>query len=296
MKKFLQITACSAAVLTASMTSSANTVMLKYKTQSGQEITIKSSQLEEMYKKLPPEMVSKLPKDKVMSALRDQELAGLLLKDAAAAAGLANDPKVKEMAQKLLESSMVTIYVEQKIAERITPQAREAIYKEVTEAMKNQKLYDISIIQVRDNDHGMKVVQLLDANQDFGSVAQKNSINKETAAQGGKVGSLPEALLTRAFGPDLMKAISILKDGKHSKQVIKNPEGKFFELKLNGSRMAPIPTMKAAEKELNEILAKKALMDIIVDLKTKAEKANKFSSFDSSGKPQAPVTLDIPTA
>lgn len=294
MKKFLQISLYSAIATGLSMTAEADAVMLKYKTQSGKEVVVKSSQLEERHKKLPPEMVSKIGKDKVLSALRDQELAALLLKDAAAAQNMADDPQVKEMAQKLLESAMVSTYVEREVSKRITPEARQSVYKEITEPLKNQRLYDVSIIQVKDVADGQRVIQLLDSGKDFGSTAKMNSIHKPTAAQNGKVGTLPEMLLNQAFGPDMIKAISTLKDGKYSKQVIKNPDGKFFVVMTHGSRMAKIPALSEVQKELDDVLAKKALLEIIMDLKTKAEKANRFSTFDANGKPQAATTLNVP--
>lgn len=294
MNKFLKISLYSAISAGMSMTAAADAVMLKYKTQAGQDVTIKASQLEAMHKKLPADVVSKIGKDKVMSALRDQELAALLLKDEAAAEDLANDPKVKEMAQKLLESAMVSTFVEREVSKRITPEARQKVYKEITEPLKNQRLYDVSIIQAKDAADGQRIIQLLDSGKDFASVAKANSLHKPTAAQNGKVGTLPEMLLNQAFGPDMVKALSILKDGKHSKQVIKNPEGKFFVVMSHGSRMAKIPALSEVQKELDDVLAKKALLEVIMDLKAKAEKSNRFSTYDANGKPEAATTLNVP--
>jgi peptidyl-prolyl cis-trans isomerase C len=239
-------------------------------------------------------MVAKVGKDKVLTVLRDQELASLLIKDEAMSTGLDKDPKVQEMAKKLLESAMVNTYIGREVEKRITDDARQNIYKEVIEPMKNQRLYDISIIQAKDMADGQRIIQLLDSGKDFGSTAKMNSIHKETAAQNGKVGAVPEMLLNQAFGSDLVKTISTLKDGKYSKQVIKNPDGKFFVVMLNGSRMAKIPALNEVKNELDEVLAKKALLDVIMDLKAKAEKANRFSTFDTNGKPQAPTSLNMP--
>jgi peptidyl-prolyl cis-trans isomerase C len=294
MKKFLKISLSIALGLP--MVAAADTVMLKYKTQAGQDITIKASQLEEMRKKLPPEIVAKVGKDKILTVLRDQELATLLLKDAAMAAGLENDQKVQEMAKKLLESAVVNTYIGREVEKRITDAARQKIYKEVIEPMKNQRNYDISIIQAKDMADGQRIIQLLDSGKDFGATAKMNSIQKETAAQNGKVGAVPEMFLSQAFGPDLLKAISTLKDGKYSKQVVKSPDGRFFVVMLNGSRMAQIPPLDKIKSELDEVLSKKALLEIIMDLKAKAEKASRFSTFDANGKPQAPTSLAMPQA
>jgi peptidyl-prolyl cis-trans isomerase C len=291
MNKFLQISLSMALGL--AMTAKADAVMLKYKNQSGTEVVVKASQLEEMRKKLPPEMVAKAGKDKIITALRDQELATLLLKDAAMSAGLENDPKVKEMAKKLLESAMVNTYIGREVEKRITDEARQKIYKEIIEPMKNQRQYDISMIQAKDMADGQRIVQLLDSGKDFGATAKMNSIHKETAAKNGKVGALPEILLNQAFGPDMLKVISTLKDGKYSKQVIKAPDGRFYIIMLHGSRMAKIPALNDVKNELDEVLAKQALLEIIMDLKSKAEKANRFSTFDANGKPQAP-SLNMP--
>ena len=291
MKKFLNISLSIALGL--SMVAKADTVMLKYKTQAGKEVLVKSSQLEEMRKKLPSDVIAKAGKDKVLTVLRDQELATLLLKDAAISAGLENDPKVKEMAQKLLESAMVNTYIAREVEKRITDEARQKLYKEIIEPMRNQRHYDISIIQAKDMADGQRIVQLLDSGKDFGATAKMNSIQKETAAQNGKVGAVPEMFLNKAFGPDMLKVIGTLKDGKYSKQVIKAPDGRFYIAMLHGSRLAQIPALDKIKNELDEVLAKQALLEVIMDLKDKAEKAKRFSTFDANGKPQA-SSLNMP--
>lgn len=294
MTKSLKFSLLTLVALAIIMPAKADVVMLKYKTHDGKEVLIKASQLEEMRKKLPADLISKIGKDKVLTALRDQELAALLLKDGAAAQHLENDPQVKEMARKLLDSAIVSTYVEREVSKRITPEARQKVYTEITTPLKNQKLYDISIIQVKDEADGQRVLQLLDSGKDFGVTAKMNSINQPTAAQNGKVGALPEMLLSQAFGTEIINVLSTLKDGKYAKQVIKNKEGKCFIVKLHGSRMAKIPSLNEVQNELDDVLAKKALFEIITELKAKAEKDNRFSTFDANGKPQASTTLNVP--
>ena len=146
---------------------------------------------------------------------------------------------------------------------------------------KNQKEFEVSVIITKDEKSAKNALKALGAGKDFAAVAAEYSIEPNTKKQGGRLGYLVEGAVGEVLGPDVGKALKILKDNVYSKKPIKLKDGKYIIVRRGNSRAAVAPTFEEIKPQLKSMYSQKALGEYIDSLR----KTAKVEVFTMDGKP-----------
>ncbi len=232
------------------------------------------------------EQVRAATMDAVFRPLRDQKAVELILETAKSKENLSSDPEVLKMMKEAQKAIEMQVFLGREVQKRITDDKLKVIYAEVLKKVKNQKEMEVSIILTGNEGEANIVLAELNTGKDFSEVAQKHSIEPNTKKQGGRVGFLIEGAISEVLGPDVAQSLKVLKDGVHSKKVIKTKDGKFLIVRRGSSRAAVVPQFEELKPQLVSMYSQKGLIEYIDEIK----KTLGAKVFTMDGKPD---TLQI---
>ena len=163
----------------------------------------------------------------------------------------------------------------------MTDDKLKTLYAEILNKVKGQKEIEVSIILADNEATAGKAMVELNTGKDFGEVAQQYSVEANTKKRGGLIGFLLEPAIPEVLGKEVAQALKILKDGFHSKKIIKAKDGKFLIVRRGASRAAEAPKFEEVKPQLTSMYSQKGLMEYLDELK----KSLNVKVFTIEGKP-----------
>ncbi len=243
-----------------------------------------------------PDQIKKAPLEVAFRPLRDQEVLKLLIEDAKSKANLSNDEEVKKLMDEARVAIEMQVFLKRALEKRITDDKLKAFYNEISQKMKNQKEFDVSIILVDNENTANKVLNDLDSGKDFNELAKQYSKDPNSQKTGGKIGYIPESALAMALSPEAAAAIKTSKDGTHYKKVIKLKNGGFLIVRTDGRRAAKLESFETLKPQLKSLHAQQALIKYVEELAEDAKKQSDFKVYTIEGKEDVFKLTSAPAA
>lgn len=211
-----------------------------------------------------PEQYQALPDEVLFNGLRDQLIDQLLLAQAAAEAGLEQQPSVAIQIANQRRATLAEAYLRSEIAARVTPEAAEALYKErYVDAPPQQEVHAAHIL-VDSEEKAKELKAQLDGGADFAELAKANGTDG-TASRGGDLGWFVHSDMV----PEFADAAFAMEPGAIGGPV-KSAAG-WHLIKLEEKRERAAPALEDVRGQLAGDLAQKAQDDVLAAAREKAK-------------------------
>ena len=241
--------------------------------------SIKLQELKD-FQKNGPKQIQAAPFDKIFAPLRDQKLIEKVIESEKSKANLSSDAEVRKMLDEARKAIEMQVFLKRAIEKYITDDKLRPLYTQLVSKFKGQKEFEVSIIVLDSKAKADTAMKELNSGKSFSDVAKTYSIEANTRAQGGRLGFLLAPAVDQVLGPDVGKALKILKDNVHSRQVIKKG-GRFMIVRRGSSRAATPPSFEAVKTQLKSMYSKTALLDYLKDLSNRVN----VQVYTMDGKP-----------
>lgn len=211
-----------------------------------------------------PDQYQQLPDEVLFSGLRDQMVDQMLLAQAAAAAGMEQQPAIALHILNQRRATLAESYLRQEIAARVTPEAVEALYNErYVDAPPEQEVHAAHIL-VETEETAKALKAELDGGADFAELAKANGTDG-TAARGGDLGWFVRADMV----PEFADAAFAMEPGTVSDPV-KTAFG-WHLIRLEEKRERAAPALDDVRGQLAGDLAQKAQEEIVAAVRENAK-------------------------
>lgn len=253
----------------------------------GEEIT--ASDVQEVEKALPPQLIAQAKdKKKLAQGLREQLIVVRLLVQEAKKADLEKDPDVQKQLERMKEGLLFQAFLSKEIAPKITEAALKVAYDDyVKNFPKDLKETRARHILVKDEATAKDLAKRIKGGADFLKLARENSLDTNSAKEGGDLGYFSADAMMPAFSD----AVNKLKPGEVSSEPVKTDFG-YHIIRVEDRRSMRPKSFEEMKPELAGKLqedAAKALID-------RVKKAAKIELFDENGKPEAAPADAAPAA
>ena len=212
-----------------------------------------------------------------MEQLHGQLVEGLvetrLMAQAARAAGMMDDPVVKQRMAFLTNNVLQQTYLDRLIAAEITEERLRAAYQESIAGQSGGEEIRARHILLEDEDAAKAVIGELDAGVDFASLAQERSTGP-SGPTGGDLGYFTKDQMVAPFA----EAAFAMNPGEYSKQPVKTDFG-WHVIKVEDRRTSAPPTFEESQAELSRDMTREFVLTLMADLLKAAE----VSRFDAQG-------------
>jgi hypothetical protein len=256
--------------------SSANPVVVQVGSSS-----VRLDEIQKMKDASSVEQVRGAPLEAVFGPLRDNRAVELVLETEKSKENLSNDPEVEKLMKEARKAIEMQVFISRKVQKRTTDDKLRALYAEILNKVKGQKEIEVSILLADNEGSANKAMVELNAGKDFGEVAQQYSVETNTKKRGGLIGFLLEPAIPEILGKEVAQALKILKDGFHSRKIIKAKDGRFLIVRRGASRAAEAPKFEEIKPQLASMYSQKGLMEYLDELK----KSLNVKVFTIEGKP-----------
>jgi peptidyl-prolyl cis-trans isomerase C len=238
-------------------------------------VDIYKNALDEQVKQLGGR-ASQVPADVLYNALRDQLVTQELVAQAAAKAGLDNDP---EVASKLLEAKarvLQEVYLKKTVEAKIDENQLKTAYEEYKKSNPPRQEARASHILVDSEAEALELIKKLDDGGDFSALAKDKSKDPGSGQQGGDLGWFTAEVMV----PEFSTAAFALEPGTYTKAPVKSQFG-WHIIKLAEKRQQAVPAFDTMRGQLTGQLSEKILEDVLKTLRGAAT----VEEFDADGKP-----------
>lgn len=211
-----------------------------------------------------------LPDDAKTSVLVNALIEVRLVAQAAKAANVPESEAYKQQIAFLEAQTLRSVYVDGKIAERVTDEAVRKAYDEQVAKIPAVEEYRASHILVASLQDANDVVGALKDGEDFAQLAKERSLDEVSREKGGDLGFIGSGEMIEEFE----KAAASLKPGEYAAVPIKTAFG-FHVVKLVERRPRPAPSYDDLSGQIRASLEASTTRDVLEDLRAKA-KVEKF--------------------
>ncbi len=243
--------------------------------------SVKLDEIQKLKDSASADQVRAAPIEAVFRPLRDQKAIELVLETAKNKVNLSGDAEVEKLMQEARKAIEMQVFLSREVQKRVTDDKLKVLYGEILNKVKGQKEIEVSIILADNEAAAGKAMIELNAGKDFAEVAQAHSVETNTKKRGGLIGFLLEPAIPEILGKEVAQALKILKDGFHSKKIIKAKDGKFLIVRRGSSRAAEAPKFDEVKPQLTSMYSQKGLMEYLDELK----KNLNVKVFTIDGKP-----------
>jgi peptidyl-prolyl cis-trans isomerase C len=243
--------------------------------------SVKLDEIQKLKDSASADQVRGAPIEAVFRPLRDQKAIELVLETAKSKVNLSGDAEVEKLMQEAKKAIEMQVFLSREVQKRVTDDKLKTLYAEILNKVKGQKEIEVSLILADDEAAAGKAMVELNTGKDFGEVAQQYSVEANTKKRGGLIGFLLEPAIPEVLGKEVAQALKILKDGFHSKKIIKAKDGKFLIVRRGTSRAAEAPKFEEVKPQLTSMYSQKGLMEYLDELK----KSLNVKVFTIEGKP-----------
>ncbi len=229
---------------------------------------------------LPPEDIEQIKENLVRVELIAQQAE----KD-----GLTKDPEVANRLE-LARLNIIQQAAAQKYLKDYTPTEAElrAEY-DAQLASSSMVEYQARHILVSGEDVAQKVIQQLDAGQDFATLAKRLSIDKESAKAGGDLGWFAPNRMVKPFAD----AVALLKKGDYTKTPVQSQFG-WHVIQLQNTRDRTPPAFDQVKEQLSQIVLSKKFKAYSDEMIKTAKIEPPLSTAPAA--PAAPASTPAPAA
>lgn len=225
-----------------------------------------------------PQIAGQLPFNEFYQKAVDVFVNGKLLYQAAQKAKVTETAEYENELKTLKEDLARKIFLEEAVEEKVTPAAIQAFYEtEYVSKFTSQKEMNAKHILLEDEATAKKVLEKLNAGEDFDTVAKEFTKDKTI-----ELGYFTEDLMV----PEFVGAVKKLKVGEYTKAPVKTQFGYHVVLLLDERDSAPLP-LKELEPQIKNILDQQAVAEIF----DKLYKESKIEKYDLDGNemPEQPA-------
>lgn len=222
-----------------------------------------------------PQIAAQVPFDQFYDKAVDIFVKSKLVSQAAEKEKIENSAEYKEQLNVIKEDLARKVYLEKKVAEKVTPAAVQNIYDNTyLKDFKSQKEAKAKHILVSDEATANEVIKKLNNKEDFDKLAQEYSKDRAD------LGYFTEKMMV----PEFSKAAFAMEKGEFSKKPVKTQFGYHVILLEDFRDSTPLP-FKAVEPQIRQILTQQAIAETMAGLYD----AGKVEQFDLQGKKVQPA-------
>lgn len=242
------------------------------------------------YIQLMPANIQQLPAAAVYPLALDQVVNTRIVQNKAEAAGLENDPEVKEQLSMAEQQIIRSIYVQRMVDKEITDAELKKAYDQYVKQIPEVQELRASHILVETKEQADALVAELKAGGDFAALAAKNSKDPGNKDNGGDLGFFGAQDMVKEFSDFVFQ----MEPGSISETPVQTQFG-WHVVQVTGKRTRPKPSFEEVKPSLQVELRRQILEEKLEDWK----EAAKIETFDINGEPlkaAAPVssTTQVP--
>ncbi len=237
------------------------------------EMIVTRSQLPPQYQQLPP--------DVLFTGILDQLIQQQLLADTLEEVPARVDYALGNERRSLLAGEVVNDLMQAEVSD----EELQAAYDEAFGSAEATPEFNASHILVETEEEATKVLERLEADEDFAEIAKEVSTDPGSGANGGELGW---------FGPGMMvapfeTAVQELEAGEVTAEPVKTQFG-FHIIKLNETRTQEPPALEEVQEELASQVRQQKVQDRLAELEGDAEITR---SEEGAIDPAALTNLDL---
>lgn len=210
----------------------------------------------------------------IFPLLQEQYLIGELIENAAKDKGIdANNPKVQERLNQVLDQALRAAYIEEVGKEKVTDADVQKAYDDIIGNAPAQMERKARHILLKDEATANALIVKLNQGADFATLAEKNSTGP-TGAKGGDLGYFANGEMV----PEFERAAYALEIGNFTQKPIKTQFG-YHIIMVEDERQRAKPAFEDVKEQLANQLRQAATAETIQDLRANAE----ITMFDFTG-------------
>ncbi len=227
------------------------------------------------YIKMMPANVQQLPPQAVYPIALDQVINTRLVQNKAEAAGLENDPEVRQQLDMAKQQIIRTVYVQRAVDKEISDSDLKKKYDEMVGKTPAIEEVKAAHILVDSEAKAKELIEKLNGGADFAKLAAENSADPGNKDQGGDLGWFAKQDMVPEFSDAAFK----MSKGEISKTPVKTQFG-FHVVKVEDKRERPKPSFEEVKPMIQAEMRREKLESMLDKWKT----ASKIERFDINGK------------
>ncbi|MEL6127573.1 MAG: peptidylprolyl isomerase [Pseudomonadota bacterium] len=214
-------------------------------------------------RRLPPQY-QQVPDAQLFPALMDQLIDQTILSQQAAADGKADSFELRTLLENEERSMLANILVAEIVENARSEDALEEAYQNAISGMTQDQQYNASHILVETEEEARTIAEELAGGADFAEQAKAKSTGP-SGPNGGNLGWFGQGDMVPTFDA----VVQTMTVGDISEPV--QTQFGWHVIKLNDTRLSPLPTRQELEPELNEQITQSALRAYLEDARSAAE-------------------------
>lgn len=227
------------------------------------------------YIKMMPANVQQLPPQAVYPIALDQVINTRLVQNKAEAAGLENDPEVRQQLDMAAQQIIRTVFVQRAVDKEISDADLKKKYNDMVGKTPAIEEVKAAHILVESEAKAKELIEKLNGGADFAKLASENSADPGNKDQGGELGWFAKQDMVPEFSDAAFK----MAKGEVSKTPVKTQFG-FHVVKVEDKRQRPKPSFEEVKPMIQAEMRREKLEAMLDKWKTAA----KVERFDINGK------------
>ena len=189
-----------------------------------------------------------------------------VINQAAKRSGLLDDPKILTQAELSTQELIYTLYLQRYIVNN--PVKNDEVKSEYEIFINNfdDREFKASHILLKTKTQAQKIIDKLEENDNFSTLAKESSMDESSKDNGGDLGWFEKRDMLEIIYDEVSK----LKKGEFTKSPIQTQFG-WHVIKLNDTREAPLPSFEDKKTELKTTLQKRKLKQHLDELRNQAK-------------------------
>ena len=212
-----------------------------------------------------PDDIRRQPPENLFESLIDDIIDTRLSADAARASGVADNPAIREIAERARDRILAEVWLNQEINARITDDMLEQSYNDLVADTESRTEIRARHILVDKKEDALAAISRLDAGEDFAALAAELSTGP-SGPNGGELGYFGRGAMVPSFE---VASFGLARDS-YTKEPVQTQFG-WHVIKVEDRRVAPAPSFEEAEDQLRNTISVKLAGVILAELRGKAE-------------------------
>ena len=212
-----------------------------------------------------PDDVRRQPLDTLFESLIDDIIDTRLSADAARASGVADNPAIREIAERARDRILAEVWLNQEINARITDDMLEQSYNDLVADTESRTEIRARHILVDTKEDALAAISRLDEGEDFAALAVELSTGP-SGPNGGELGYFGRGAMVPSFE---VASFGLARDS-YTKEPVQTQFG-WHVIKVEDRRVAPAPSFEEAQDQLRNTISVKLAGVILAELRGKAE-------------------------
>jgi len=212
-----------------------------------------------------PDDVRRQPPENLFESLIDDIIDTRLSADAARASGVADNPTIREIAERARDRILAEVWLNQEINARITDDMLEQSYNDLVADTESRTEIRARHILVDTKEDALAAIGRLEEGEDFAALAVELSTGP-SGPNGGELGYFGRGAMVPSFE---VASFGLAMDS-YTKEPVQTQFG-WHVIKVEDRRVAPAPSFEEAQDQLRNTISVKLAGVILAELRGKAE-------------------------